>query len=134
MILLDTHYWIWWMSKSPKISEEEVDIFDAFSREGKLFISIISVWELEILERKGRFSLNIDFNEWIKKALDPRLIKVIPLDSTTIISQRKLPESFHADPADRLITTSALLNNFQLATKDKKIIDSGACKIWKVKP
>lgn len=130
MILLDTHYWIWWMSKSPRISEEEITVLDACSKDGRLFLSVISVWELEMLERKGRFRLNTDFNEWIENALDERVVKVMSLDYKIVLEQRDLPESFHADPADRLISATAMLSGFQLATKNQKIIDSGVCKIW----
>ncbi len=33
-----------------------------------------------------------------------------------------LPESFHADPADRIITATARLKNYTLLTADRKIL------------
>jgi PIN domain nuclease of toxin-antitoxin system len=33
-----------------------------------------------------------------------------------------LPDDFHADPADRIITATARLNNYKILTADKKIL------------
>lgn len=33
-----------------------------------------------------------------------------------------LPDAFHADPADRIITATARLNNYTILTADEKII------------
>ena len=34
-----------------------------------------------------------------------------------------LPEAFHADPADRILTATARLRNCALLTADKKLLD-----------
>ena len=34
-----------------------------------------------------------------------------------------LPDSFHADPADRIIAATARLENYTILTADKKILD-----------
>jgi PIN domain nuclease of toxin-antitoxin system len=33
-----------------------------------------------------------------------------------------LPDTFHADPADRIITATARLNDYTILTADKKIL------------
>ena len=34
-----------------------------------------------------------------------------------------LPDAFHADPVDRIITATTRLNHFTILTADKKILD-----------
>jgi PIN domain nuclease of toxin-antitoxin system len=42
-----------------------------------------------------------------------------------------LPETFHQDPADRLIVATARSLKIPLATQDRKIITSRLTRIWK---
>ena len=42
-----------------------------------------------------------------------------------------LPESFHGDPADRLIVATARARKLPLATRDAAIRKSRAVKLWK---
>ncbi len=131
MILLDTHIWLWWLWGSDRLSAREKRLLDSLSEKGKLAVSIISLWELEILERKGKIRLTIDFEDFIRKSTHSSIIRLVPLDVPIIIKQRLLPDSFHSDPADRLIAATALYTGFPLATKDQKIINSGVCDLWK---
>lgn len=55
---------------------------------------------------------------------------VLPADSQLVIAQRELPDSFHGDPADRLIAASSMLSGYPLATHDRKIRESGVCEFW----
>jgi PIN domain nuclease of toxin-antitoxin system len=95
----------------------------------KLAISIMSVWETEILDRKGRIQLLPNVESWLEAATTYSGCQIFPMDTELILAQRQLPESFHNDPADRLIVTTALLANIPLATFDEQIIRSGLIKI-----
>ncbi len=89
-----------------------------------------SVWETEILDRKGRIDLKIDFKKWVHIATHPNYCTLLPIDTSLILAQRRLPDNFHSDPADRMITASSLLAKIPLATMDKRIINSGIVNIW----
>lgn len=130
MILLDTHIWIWWALGEDRLSAQEIDELDRLAKKGEVAISAISIWEVEILERKSKLTLKPNFNEWILKSIRPSVCTVLPIDVNTILTQRKLPDIFHGDPADRLITATSIKMVYPLATKDQKIIETGACKIW----
>ncbi len=84
-----------------------------------------------MLERKQRISLQPDFQTWIREATNPDFISFLPVDIDVVLTQRILPNSFHADPADRLITATAIISDFALATHDNRILESGVCEIWK---
>jgi PIN domain nuclease of toxin-antitoxin system len=130
MVLLDTHIWLWWLLGDGSLSSEERKALHVLASDGKLAISWVSVWETELLERKGRVSLFPDFQTWIEQATQPDVVTVLTADTDVVIAQRKLPEIFHTDPADRLIAATSILSGFPLATHDRKIIESGECEIW----
>lgn len=130
MILLDTHIWLWWLLGDGSLSPRERNLLDDKAFNGDLALSWVSVWETEMLERKGRIVLQPGFQEWIRTALRMDATTLLIADTDVVIAQRRLPENFHADPADRLITTTSILSGYPLATHDQRIVNSGACKVW----
>lgn len=130
MILLDTHIWLWWLLGDGNLSPKERDSLDSKALTRELCISWVSIWETEMLERKQRITLQPDFQTWIRQAANPEFMTVLPVDLEVVLEQRNLPENFHADPADRLITATSLLSEYPLATHDGRIQKSGACEIW----
>ena len=130
MVLLDTHIWLWWLLGDGNLNEKQRRSLDQMASKNKLSISWISIWETEMLERKGRIQLLPDFPSWIKVATKQGVISVLPADVELVIAQRQFPESFHSDPADRLITATSILSGYPLYTHDQRIRDSGICKIW----
>lgn len=132
MVLLDTHIWLWWLLEDGNLSTTERKALDRLASQSRLVISWVSVWETERLERKGRVSLMPDFQSWIEVATHPDIVTVLPADIAVILAQRNLPDTFHGDPADRLIAATAALSGYPLATHDQRIVDSGACDIWRL--
>ncbi len=130
MVLLDTHIWLWWLLGDGSLKNSERLALDRLASNQKLCISWTTIWETEILERKGRISLLPDFSAWIKAATEKEIVQVLPVDLEVILTQRQLPQSFHSDPADRLITATAILSGFELATHDQRILDADVCSIW----
>ena len=57
MILLDTHAWIWWRADPGRLSAPAAALIATTDRIG---LSAISVWELAMLVRRGRISLDRD--------------------------------------------------------------------------
>lgn len=132
MILMDTHIWLWWLLGDGALQDNEREKLDELAAQQQLAISWASVWETEILESKGRIRLTPDFETWILRAADRSVCRVYPVDLDVVIAQRWLPPSFHQDPADRLITATAMLAECPLATHDQRIRSSAAVTIWNV--
>lgn len=131
MVLLDTHIWLWWLLGDGGLSDKERDALDKLAESNLLAISWVTIWETEMLDRKGMIQLLPDFQTWIRAAINPEIITLISADTEVVLAQRQLPESFHSDPSDRLITAASLLSGYELATHDHRIVESGVCKIWK---
>lgn len=131
MVLLDTHIWLWWLLGDGGLSDEEREALDQLAASNRLAISWVTIWETEMLERKGRIQLLPDFETWIRSATKPEIITMLSADTEVVLAQRQLPDSFHGDPADRLITATSILSGYPLATHDRRIQEANVCKMWK---
>ncbi len=129
MILLDTHVWLWWLFGDGLLKLAHRDELDRLAANRQLALSWVSVWEAEMLDRKGRIILNQDFEDWITEAVNPAFITLLSADKDVVCAQRKLSPSFHNDPADRLIAATSILSEYPLASFDRRIIDSGDVRI-----
>lgn len=109
MILLDTHVWLWWLLGEGSLSEEESKTLDEHASRKEIAISSASIWEAEMLQRKGVIRLEPSFNTWISMATQNGVCTVISIDKDVILAQEKLPQDFPDDPADRLIVATALM-------------------------
>lgn len=130
-VLLDTHVWVWWLTRGSRLSRVERDMLDAEAGRGKVFLSAISLWEAQMLHAKGRLELPLAFSDWLERAAAPRMLSLVPLDVGVVLALGKLPPSFHGDPADRLIVATARAHALPLATHDANIRRSRAVKLWK---
>jgi PIN domain nuclease of toxin-antitoxin system len=130
VVLLDTHIWLWWLLGDERLRPGERAELDGMAASGDIAVSWVSIWETEMLERKGRIRLLPNLPEWLEQAVSPRICTVLAVDIDVVLAQRRLPDSFHPDPADRLIVATALLSGYPLVTRDSRIIDAGVCRIF----
>lgn len=130
-VLLDTHVWVWWLMRNSPLTRRERDALDTLAARRSVAISAISLWEAQMLHRKGRLELPISFADWLEQAADERMIQVVPLDTQVVLALDVLPASFHGDPADRLIVSTARAHTWPLATRDASIRRSRTVTLWK---
>lgn len=121
-IILDTHIWVWLNTGSRELSKEVISRIDAASLTGQVCIPAIVVWEIATLVAKGRLTLNMPTEEWIREALSKRGVELIGLLPEIAVESARLPGSFHGDPADRLIVSTARIKRLPLLTRDSKIL------------
>jgi PIN domain nuclease of toxin-antitoxin system len=130
VVLLDTHIWLWWLLGDDRLRPRERAAFDEMAASGAVAVSWVSIWETEMLERRGRIRLLPDLKAWMELAVRPEVCTILAVDVDVVLAQRRLPETFHSDPADRLIVATSLLSGYPLATRDSRIIEAGACRIF----
>ena len=134
-LILDTHVWIWLFNSDENLKKSKAFTYIEKAVEyNKLAISIISVWELAMLEAKGRISFTVDIFEWLDMALKAPGISLLQITPEIAVSSTRLPGNFHGDPADRLIVATARKYEAYLVTKDRKIIDYGKENHMKIIP
>lgn len=123
-LLLDTHYWIWLQfGVREQLREPVLKAIHQAAESGNLLLSVMSIWELGILEAKARIHLHAPCEQWVRDALAMPGLSVAPLTPEIALASSRLPEPFHGDPADRIIVATARALGARLVTRDSKILE-----------
>jgi len=120
VILLDTHVLLWLDRDDTSLgTQARVTIAEAWDA-GRVAVSAISFWEAALLDQRGRIALGRSASQWRADWLEAGL-QELPLDGATALLGASLND-FHADPADRFITATALRHQSCLLTADRLIL------------
>ncbi len=115
MLLIDTHIVIWlYQNMIDRLFASDKDILE----KNEIFISPITVLEIEYLFEIGRIKKNADT---IIEYLAQKIGLQIDNGNFTQIIKNSLKEKWTSDPFDRIIVSHAKLRDAFLLTKDKKI-------------
>jgi PIN domain nuclease of toxin-antitoxin system len=126
LLLLDTHVWIWLMLANPELTDSGRQVINRAAASGQLMIAAISVWEAALLASRGRVVVDRPLAQWIMEAVSAPGLLIEPLLPQIAVEASSLPETFHRDPADRLIVATARVENATLMTRDQRILDYAA--------
>jgi PIN domain nuclease of toxin-antitoxin system len=125
-LLLDTHVWLWMMSGAEgELGRDVRSSITAAAEAGKVLVSVISVWEIGMLEAKGRIRLAFEVGEWVRRALAAPGVALAPLRPDVALDSSRLPAPLHGDPADRILIATARRTGASLVTRDAKILGYG---------
>jgi PIN domain nuclease of toxin-antitoxin system len=119
-ILLDTCCIIWAVSQPTALSRIATELLVA--EESEIHVSPISAAELACAVARGRVELNSHWKKCFRYYIDLNGWRLVDIDLGIIEEAYCLPETFHADPADRILTATARINGFTLLTADDKIL------------
>jgi PIN domain nuclease of toxin-antitoxin system len=86
-------------------------------------VSAISYAEIACLVERRRIVIDRHWKLWFNKAIADNAWNVLDIDLDVIQEAYSLPGEFHRDPADRIITGTARLQNLTVLTADAKILD-----------
>jgi PIN domain nuclease of toxin-antitoxin system len=126
LLILDTHIWIWAINGDiARLSPEAINAIELASQNNQLGISAISVWEVGMLESKGRVQLGKACLDWVRDALTAPGSRLLPLTPEIAIESSRLPGGLHGDPADRILAATSRIMRATLVTKDLKLIEYG---------
>ena len=121
-VLPDTHVWVWVMEGRSGVRPEAVQLVERAGEESFLRVSVISAWEVGMLEARGRLRFDILCEEWVEHAFGLPALSLMPLTPAICIRSSRLPGGFHGDPADRLIVATAREVGAVLLTRDEHIL------------
>lgn len=129
MILLDTHVLIWWAdgdrlrlsAKALAAIDEEIEKAVRPGGSPVLLVSAISCWEVSMLVNCGRLALGLDVERWLALLASHPAVRFLGLDPAVAVAATRLPEPFHADPADRFLVAQARALRIPLLSADNKI-------------
>jgi len=119
-VLLDTNAIIWFAFAPDELGRRARDLLlDARDRQA-LNLSVVTLWEMAVLIRRGRFQLDVDLARWARDTEDAGSV-FLSVDTPVVLEAYRLPD-FHADPADRFLVATARLNGLTLITGDRAIL------------
>lgn len=128
MIILDTHAWVWWVSRPSKLGPAARR---SLQRATEIGLSAISVWEVAMLVTRGRMRLDRAIGEWVRDALVVDRLRLLPIDAGIALTAATIGSAIHYDPADRIVVATALELGAPLVTKDDAITEAGLVRcIW----
>ena len=115
MIVLDTYIWYWWVSgQHERLS---ANLLEALATSPRIGVPAVSCVEVALAWRKGRLELPLPLRDWFLEALERSGVELLSL--TPAIASRAVELSDqHRDPFDRIIISTALELDAQLASAD----------------
>ncbi len=122
--LLDTHILLWWLGENSRLSPEQRQALEKANEENPLLVSDITLWEIATLASLGRIKLHLPLREWLEQAAAPPLVRLLPITPAVAAEVAALPDSFHRDPADRVLVATARVFGATLITRDRRIIEA----------
>ena len=121
-LVIDTHVWLWLESEPDRLGEPAHARIEQAARAGKLWVSVMSVWEIGMLVAKDRIRLSMPVDEWVRQASATPGMQMLGVIPEIALESTRLPDAPHGDPVDRLLMASARLHNLTLVTADEKIL------------
>ena len=115
-VLLDTHAFIWWDSEPNKLSEQTLELL--FQPKTIRFVSVVSLWEIQIKHQLGKLALNQPLEE-IYQSQGQNGITFLTMSPAHIFNLSALPQH-HKDPFDRMLISQAMCDELTVISKDSK--------------
>jgi PIN domain nuclease of toxin-antitoxin system len=115
--LLDTHLVYWWMTNDAALGKAARQLIS----EADIAVSVVSLWELIIKNRKGKLSLP---EAPLAQSLEAQGFAVLPARGDHIESSRGIRLN-HGDPFDRLLVATARAEGCIFLTRDRAILSAG---------
>ena len=111
-LLLDSHVWVWWTTRDPRIGPATRA---AIANAQEVCISVASAWELAIKRQLGQLKIPHNMDLTAEFALDGFAPVTITLEHAIVAAS--LPP-IHKDPFDRMLVAQARVEGLTLVTAD----------------
>lgn len=74
-----------------------------------------------MLVKRARLALGLEVDRWLLLLASLAAARLLPLEPAVALAATRLPEPFHADPADRFLVAQARALAIPLLSADNKI-------------
>ena len=120
MILGDTQAVVWYVDGSHRLGPQARDRIAQAILDGQAVFSAISIWEIGMLQQKGRLGNAMTAMKWYEWLLAEGFNE-LPVTGAIAARAGDL-QDMHGDPADRIVVATALEGHL-LITSDGPILD-----------
>ena len=128
-VVLDTHALYHAVESPEELTAAGRELVEDPANE--LLISAITVWEFGLHADRGKIRFADGVDRWVDAALASIGARVVPIDVSILRRTFKLAGFDRKDPADRIITATALVEDALLVTRDEWIVKwHGVRTIW----
>lgn len=126
-LLLDTHAFVWWLTKPKRLSGKA---HDAISNPANTILaSAAAAWELAIKTSIGKLDLPDDVAQYVPDRIASNGFEALPASVDHAVRVASLPHH-HRDPFDRLLVAQALAEDIQLVSVDPLVRRYEARIFW----
>lgn len=124
MILMDTCAIIWDALNQQQITPVALKAINNADAHNALIISDISIWEISMLIKKGRIEVATTPANFLNLFLQSRNVSVISISPEIAELSVNFGDEINKDPADRIIAATSIIQNAQLITSDRNLLNS----------
>ncbi|MCC6356881.1 MAG: type II toxin-antitoxin system VapC family toxin [Verrucomicrobiae bacterium] len=121
-LLLDTRVWVRCLD-APETLPGAVGRLLRDPAQYPVGVSAISAWEIARLCEMGRLRLSRPVGDWMKFALRPPFVQLLPLTPQIACEACGLPGELGGDPADQILVATARIHGLTLVTGDPRMRD-----------
>ena len=132
--LLDTHYMLWAVADTRKISRKVKDVIT--NPEHRLVVSAVSFWEVSLKTSLGKLQITGFAPEDLPDACMQMGFEIEHLMANECSAYHRLKATYHKDPFDRMLIWQAIMHDHILISADENInkyVTEGL-KIFRGKP
>ncbi|MGB5772659.1 MAG: type II toxin-antitoxin system VapC family toxin [Crocosphaera sp.] len=126
-LLLDTHSFIWWSISPEKLSLTVQSLL--FDQNNPLFLSVASVWEMQIKFQLGKLQLNPSLPKLIQSQITINNLEILSIDLAHIWTLATL-NHYHKDPFDRLLISQSITETMPILSIDEIFDRYPVQRIW----
>jgi PIN domain nuclease of toxin-antitoxin system len=126
-ILLDTHAFIWWDSHIDRLSPTALEVCQDSAN--TLFLSVVSVWEIQIKHQLGKLTLDVPLVEIVNSQQSTNGLQILPVELSHVLALDQFP-LHHRDPFDRLLLAQAKIERAVLLSCDPAFEAYSAYVLW----
>lgn len=117
-LLLDTHAFIWWDREPERLPSRVYAACE--NQNNQLYLSIASIWEMQIKVAVGKLSFQRPLPEIIERQKNENGMSILPVSLAHVWQLGTLPVH-HNDPFDRMLVAQATVDKLALVTADRHI-------------
>ena len=115
-LLLDSNILIWFTLTPDRLSTKVTQLIA--DKNNNLFISVASIWEIQIKLQLQKLTLNLSLSTVVKDLQQNSDIQILDITLAHIYALDNLPNE-HRDPFDRIMIAQAMVEKMPFLSADK---------------
>jgi PIN domain nuclease of toxin-antitoxin system len=120
VVVLDTNALIFDALQPKRLTPRALRAIETASARGDIACSDISLWEIAMLVAKDRLDPGAELTQFLHDMIQARGLRVLPI-TPEIAALAQSAQFSHGDPADRIISATALYHQAKLVSADARL-------------